>query len=109
MTYKADYTIDLPNGKISLLFNSWTFREHCLKIGIELEDLYKAIEEGRAFRSKDLPTLLLTASESYCLFNSIPFAYNEKDAFVWIDELGGFNSGKLISVYKVFVAKLLNI
>lgn len=109
MTYKPDYSIELSNGKIALLFNSWTFRQYSQKIGVELDDLYELIKSGKAIKSKDLPTLLLIAAESFSWFNDQEFKYTEKDAYKWIDEVGGFNSPRFMDVFKVFVGKFLNI
>jgi hypothetical protein len=109
MIYTPDYSIDLPESKVPLLFNTWTFREYSLKIGEELEDMYQGIASGKALKSKNIPDLLLIAAKSYARFNKKEFSFSEDDAFMWLDHMGGYNSEKLIKVYKVFVSKLLNI
>src|SRR6476620_8991567 len=109
MNYTPDYQIQTDGEPVPLLFNSWTFRKYTGIKGIEFEDLLDNVREGRAFRSSDLPELFLTAAESYRKFNKQEFTYTELDAYEWIDHMGGFNSVKLMDVYKAFVSKLLNI
>jgi hypothetical protein len=109
MTYTPDFTIKTEGGDIPLLFNSWTFREYSRKKSIELEELLYRVRTGQAFKSADVPDLLLIAAQSFCKFNNKPFNYTDDEACTWVDILGGFNSLRLVEVYKAFVAKLLNI
>jgi hypothetical protein len=110
MRNTPDYQIELSGGgKVPLLFNSWTFRTFTRGKGIEFEDLMENVYSGKAFRSNDLPELLLAAAKSYARFNDVDVNYSEDDSFEWLDELGGMNSLKLMDIYKVFAAKLLNV
>ena len=110
MRFLPDYTIQLKDGsKIELLFNSFMFRSYSYRKGIELEDLFVGIQTGGAFKAKDLPDLLLTAAETFCKYNDAPCPYTDLDACVWLDEIGGFNSVKLVELYKIFVSKLVNV
>jgi hypothetical protein len=109
MRYDPDYVIELKEAKIPVLFNSWTFKNYSDKIGVELEDIGDMIRSGKVIKSKDLPALLLIAANSYQKFMGIEKSYSEMDAYQWIDELGGFNSARLIDLYKVFVARLFNV
>jgi hypothetical protein len=103
-----DYKIQTPAGDIPLLFNTWTFRKYSETIGIELEDLLQNLGVSKAYKASHLPTLLLTAAESYCKFNSKEFTYTDLDACQWVDSFGGFNSEKLKEVYIAFLCKLYN-
>jgi hypothetical protein len=105
MIYNADLTI----GNDSFMFSTYTFKKYCDKRGIELEGLYELMAQGTAFKSKDLPELLLTANETWCLYNNKKFEANELKAYSWIDQLGGFNDLRIVEVYKTFASKLLNV
>lgn len=108
--YAPDFNIPLPDGRnVALLFNSWTYRNYCQRIGVEYEDLLMQIANGSSFRAKNLPTLLTTAAEAHAKFNDREFVVKELDADKWIDALGGFSSPKIVNeLFKIFVAKLLN-
>jgi hypothetical protein len=105
MTLLPDYTID----NVNFSFNSYALQKYCNQKGIEMEDLYNMVREGTAFKSSELPALLLVAAESYALYNKQPFTFTELDAFGWIDSVGGFNSSKVVDVFKIFAARLLNV
>jgi hypothetical protein len=106
---QPDYEIQLEGGKIPLLFTSWTFREFSLRNGVEFEDLINRINEGRPIVANQIPDLLLIAAKAYCFHNKVEFQYDEADAFMWIDELGGLNSMKLADIIKVYLSRLLKI
>lgn len=112
MVFTPDYTIEVDGKKIPLLFNSLFYREFCAAKGIELEDLFDLIKQGKAFKGGDLPLLLHQAALTWHRYNAgataFPFNHPE-DSCLWLDVLGGYNSLKLMDVYKIFVCKLSNI
>jgi hypothetical protein len=107
----ADYVIELKDKtEIPLLFNTWTFRNYSYRKGFEMEELFTQVTNGTAFRGNDLPTLLHTAAESYVKYSEGTEKYTEDDACEWMDELGRFiSSPKIMEIYKLFVARLVNI
>lgn len=110
MQHTAPYTIQLNDGtQVPLLFNSFMYREYCYKKGMELEDLFQRIGNGTAFKSKDLPDLLYYAAFTWCKYNNKECIHSDLDACLWVDELGGYNSPELVGIYKLFVARLLNV
>lgn len=110
MQFTPDYIITRKDGsKVNLLFNSWMYRAYSYKKNIELEDLFVNIQKGVAFKSRDLPDLLLIAAETYAKYNNAPFGYTEMDACLWVDEMGGYNSANLVELYKIFVSRLINV
>lgn len=106
-----DYLIELKSGeKIPLLFNTRTFKNYSYKKNIEMEELVEGVLNGKAFRANDLPTLLQIAAESYAFKAENGIKYTEDDACEWMDELGRFiSSPKIMEIYKLFVARLVNI
>lgn len=110
MRYNPDYTISLPDGQsVPLLFNSWTFRKYTDFKGIEFYNLIEGIQKGELFRSTDIPELLGFAAESFNRFNGLDLKFEPEASYTWIDGMGGFNSPKLLDVYKIFVSKALGI
>ena len=116
MTYTADYTLTLKDGKkIELLFNSYAYRRYSERKGFELDELLGKINQmftkGRAVSINDIPELLLAGHESYCKYNNLAFTATDLDAMQWVDDAGGFVNGIAVfaELYTTFLAKLLNI
>jgi hypothetical protein len=106
---------DYSLGETHFLFNSFMYKKYCEGKGIELEDLLQQVhamlKEGKGFKTKDYPDILLAAHKSYCLYNKLPFNAGELEAYEWIDQMGGLVSGVdgRVQVFKLFIARLLNI
>jgi hypothetical protein len=106
---------DYSLGETHFLFNSFMYKKYCEGKGIELEDLLQQVhamlKEGKGFKTKDYPDILLAAHKSYCLYNKQPFNAGELEAYEWIDQMGGLVSGVdgRVQVFKLFIARLLNI
>lgn len=107
MIHTADYHI----GDVPLLFNSWTFRQYCRRVDIDLDQLFEHIGQGeRVIKTDHMPDLLYVAAESWCRFNNKTFTYTELDAYTWVDTMGGYRLNEQWSaLVKVFMMKLLNI
>jgi hypothetical protein len=121
MKFTPDYTLTLKSGEqIPLLYNTWAFRTYSARKGIEYEDLVagcfpqrneqgEAIGAGETLKTNNLPDLLLIGAECYAKYNNAAFTYNDLDACLWMDDLGGLYSSELAELAKIFVGKLLNI
>lgn len=108
---KADYIIELENGsKISLLFCTKAFTDLSEKIGVELEEMYDNIFNGKMYRAKDFPHLLLSAANAWEFYNDSGKEYTVKDAMMWMDEIGMLVTAPQVQeIYKVFAAKMVRV
>lgn len=118
-----DYTITVDGGQVHFSFNSYMYKKYCEKKGIELHELLRRVQKTltteaemtdelkavKGFTQDDLPDILLTAHQTYCLYNKLPFEAGELEAFQWIDAMGGLTVGNYGEVFLKFIAKLLNI
>lgn len=104
MTYTPDYILELKDGKkVELLFNSWAIKQCCIRKGLELGNLIQSLKDD------DIPDYWLVGHEAYCKYNNLPFAANDLDAYMWVDEVGGYTSPIVTSFAPVLIMKVLGI
>lgn len=123
MNILPHYTITVNGEPVHFCFNSYMFKKYCEKKGIELgellakvqktlttsEEMPEHLKDVKGFTPDDIPDILLTAHQTYQLYNKLPFEAGELEAYQWIDALGGLTAASYGDLFLVFISRLLNI
>jgi hypothetical protein len=103
---KADYILKTSGEEVPLLFNTKMLKDYSILKNMEYEDLESMVLSGKAFKINDISDVLLTAHQTWCLYNNKECTKTEPDACAWLDDTEAVDAKVLGDVFLVFAAKV---
>lgn len=92
---RKEFKIIIDTQVIPGKFGTWALKRFCMKKGYNLQQLGEALTKNLAI--DDITEFILCAVEQSFreLKSKEAFPYNDVDACMWVDELGGISSDDL--------------
>jgi hypothetical protein len=96
LTLTSPEMIEKYGPVIPLQFSTWSLKEFGKRHGLSYDELISLFAASK-FSVDHIVNLILTAAEYVAKLNGKPFQFNDLDASLWVDDLGGPFSPRLLN------------